>query len=136
MFHQLMVKRSFPRYRKSYFNILCIFILSMMMFTFMNIFASSTLYWTHAVEVPYLTRDWTCDFRIINADEGQLEYFRDVDGVRAEYRDGNIEFHLADSADAAAVWAEVEQIHVQKIKAAYRGRVGDARNGSRTTGYE
>ena len=39
MFHQLMVKRSFPRYRKSYFNILCIFVLSMMMFTFMNIFA-------------------------------------------------------------------------------------------------
>ncbi len=125
MFHQLMVKRSFPRYRKSYFNILCIFVLSMMMFTFMNIFASSTLYWTHAVEVPYLTRDWTCDFRIINADEGQLEYFRDVDGVRAEYRDGNIEFHLADSADAAAVWAEVEQIHVQKIKAAYRGPIED-----------
>ena len=125
MFHQLMVKRSFPRYRKSYFNILCIFVLSMMMFTFMNIFASSTLYWTHAVEVPYLTRDWTCDFRIINADEGQLEYFRDVDGVRAEYRDSNIEFHLTDSADADAVWEEVERIHIEKIKAAYRGPIED-----------
>ncbi len=125
MLNQLLFKRSLPRYMKSYFNILCIFVLSMMMFTFMNIFASSTLYWTHVVSVPYLTRDWTCDFRIINADEGQLEYFRDVDGVRVEYRDGNIEFHLTDSADADAVWEEVERIHIEKIKAAYRGPIED-----------
>ncbi|MBE6726516.1 MAG: FtsX-like permease family protein [Ruminococcaceae bacterium] len=125
MFYHLMFKRCFPKYRKSCFNILCIFTLSMMMFTFMNIYASSTLYYTHAVEVPYLTRDWTCDFRIINASEEQAAYFRGVDGVRVEYRDGNIEFHLADSADADAVWEEVEQIHIEKIKAAYRGPIED-----------
>ena len=125
MFNRLIFQRSLPRYRKSYFNILCIFTLSVMMFTFMNIFASSTLYWTHAVSVPYLTRDWTCDFRIINVSEEQAAYFRDVDGVSVEYRDGNIEFHLADSADADAVWEEVERIHIEKIKAAYRGPIED-----------
>ena len=125
MLERLLFRRGIARYRKSYFNILCIFTLCVMMFTFMNIFASSTLYWTHAVEVPYLTRDWTCDFRIINASEEQAAYFRDVDGVRAEYKDGNIEFHLADSADAGAVWEEVERIHREKIKAAYRGPIED-----------
>ena len=125
MLGRLLFRRGIPRYRKSYFNILCIFTLSMMMFTFMNIFASSTLYWTHAVEVPYLTRDWTCDFRIINATGEQAAYFRGVDGVSVEYRDGNIEFHLADSADADAVWEEVTRIHHEKIKAAYHGPIED-----------
>lgn len=125
MFNQLMVKRSFPRYRKSYFNILCIFILSMMMFSFMNIFASSTLYYTHAVLVPYLTKDYTCDFRIINVTGEDAAYFEEVPGVKAEYINGNLDFFLDDPAKADSVWKEVERIYAAKIKAAYRGELED-----------
>ena len=125
MFFQLMVKRSFPTYRKSWFNILCIFTLSVTMFTFMNIYASSTLYHTQAVEIPYITRDWTCDFRIVNAEADQAALFRGVESVRVEYRDGNLEFFLTDPARADAAWEEVERIHFETIRAEYFAAGGD-----------
>jgi len=37
MFYKLMYKRGMQQYKKSYFNILCIFILSLTMFSFTNI---------------------------------------------------------------------------------------------------
>ncbi len=124
MFEKLMLGRGIRYYRRSYVNILCVFAAAMAMFSFMNVFAASLLNYTEAVELPYITRDWTCDFRIVNAVPGQEELFRGIPGVRAEFENGSICFYLTDPGNAAGPWEAVKEIWYEKFRNPYMAAVG------------
>ena len=96
MFYKLMYKRSIHRYKKSYFNILCIFILSLSMFSFTNIYCDSYNNYYDAVLIPMLTEDFTCEIRVSNITKEQAKLFSDVPNVDMEYIDGNLDFFLHD----------------------------------------
>lgn len=98
MFYKLMYKRSLKHYRKNYFNILCIFILSLSMLSFTNIYCDSYNNYYDAVLIPMLTEDFTCDIRVSNISREQANLFSNIPNVDMEYIDGNIDFFLLNPA--------------------------------------
>ncbi|MBQ7923410.1 MAG: hypothetical protein IJ325_12705, partial [Clostridia bacterium] len=97
MFYKLMCQRSYQRYKKSYINILLVFILSLSMLSFVNIFCDSLYNYNEEVVVPILMADHTCDIRIKYIKESEVGLFYGVPNVEMEYRDGNLDFFLIDT---------------------------------------
>lgn len=110
MFYKLMYKRSFRKYFKSYINILIVFIVSLSMLSFTNIYCDSYYNYDEAVLVPYLTKDHTCDIRVRNITEEQAKMYSDIPNVSMEYIDGNLDFFLLDITEFETVLAEIQEI--------------------------
>lgn len=96
MFYKLMYKRSLKHYKKNYFSILCIFILSLSMLSFTNTYCDSYNNYYDAVLIPALTKDFTCDIRVSHITSEQAELFFDITNVDMKYVDGNLDFFLLD----------------------------------------
>ena len=99
MFYKLMYKRSMQKYKKSYFNILCIFIISLSMLSFIRIYCDSYYNYNDTVLLDELTKDHTCDIRVRNISEEEAELFALVPYVEMKYSDGNLDFFLLDTAE-------------------------------------
>lgn len=110
MFYKLMYKRSLKHYKKNYFNILCIFILSLSMFSFTNIYCDSYNNYYDAVLIPMLTEDFTCDIRVSHITKDQAELFSDIPNVDMEYIDGNLDFFLIDPTLIQDVHRDIMQV--------------------------
>ena len=110
MFYKLMYKRSVRKYRKSYINLLCIFIVSLSMLGFTNIYCDSYFNFDYAVTIPELTEDWTCDIRIKNISESEAALYRGIEGVDMKYIDGNLDFYLLDTDNFEAIHREIARI--------------------------
>ena len=110
MFYKMIYKRSFQKYKKSYINILCIFILSLSLFSFTNIYCDSYANHYDAVVLPILTKDHTCDLRVSNITEEEAELFSNIRNVEMEYIDGNLDFFLIDTNKIEEVHQEIVDI--------------------------
>lgn len=111
MFYKLMYKRSMQKYKKSYFNILCIFIISLSMLSFIRIYCDSYYNYNDTVLLDELTKDHTCDIRVRNISEEEAELFALVPYVEMKYSDGNLDFFLLDTAE----FENVHRNYIMKI---------------------
>ena len=109
--YNLIYKRSFHKYRNSYISILCVFVLSLTMFSFTNIYNDSYLNYTDSVIVPQFTKDYTCDIRIMNMSEYHTEMFTWIPDVNVKYIDGNLDFFLSDPDQIKAVYNNIKIVH-------------------------
>ena len=110
MFYKLMYKRSFRKYRKSYFNILSIFIVSLSMLSFTNIFCDSSYNYDNAVLLPILTEDCTCDIRVKNISKEEAALYFDIPDVTMKYIDGNLDFYMLDPSKFDTISAQIRKI--------------------------
>lgn len=95
---------------KSYLNILCIFILSLSMLSFTNIFCDSYYNHANAVLIPALTADYTCDIRIKNIPESDIALYSNIPDVDMMYTDGNLDFFLTDTNKFESVAHQIQKI--------------------------
>lgn len=116
MFYKLMYKRSIHKYNKSYFNILCIFVLAMTILSFTSIYNDSYLNYQDTVAKEKLTKDWICDFQVKNITYQEADLFCNVPYVTMEYMDGTLNFHVTDAEKADEAYQEARQIYHEKIR--------------------
>lgn len=125
MFYKLMYTRGLKRYRKSYINILILFSVCMMMFSFINIYTDSYLYYDYAVSYPRITANHTCDIRITNADESQARLFSHIPDVRIEYKNGNLDFYVDKKENVDTVYNSIHAVYSEILKEFRRTHIGD-----------
>ena len=110
MFYKLMYKRSMHKYRNSYINILCVFILTLSMLSFTSIYCDSHYNYNDAVLSPALTADWTCDIRVKNITEEEAILYSRIPNVDMEYAAGNLDFVLLDTNEFETVLEQIRTI--------------------------
>jgi len=92
------------------------------MFSFTNIYNDSYLNYTDAILIPSITKDYTCDVRIINMTEGQLGLFAHIPFVNVKYINGNLDFFLTDTDKFETVYQDIKTVHNQ-LKAEFHGDI-------------
>ena len=121
MFYKLMNKRSFAKYRKSIATVIALFSVCIMMFSFVSISFESLLYFDHAVTIPQLMLDHTCDIRITNQPESAAVLFEGITGLEVKSLNGNLDFFVSDKSSFDSVYAQVENIWKNEIIARFSG---------------
>ena len=99
MFNRLMMKRSIVEHKKSYCNILLIFIISFSFLCFTQVFSDSMNNYWRAVAVPNIEKDFTCDIQIKNISEEDAAIFEDIPNVWTSYENGHLVGYVVISAD-------------------------------------
>ena len=110
MFYKLMYRRSLQTYRKSYLNILCVFILSLSMLSFITIYCDSYYNYDDAVLIPMLTADHTCDIRVKNITKEEARLFADIPYVETQYINGSLDFFLTETSQFENVHRSIAKI--------------------------
>lgn len=110
MFYKLIHKRSMKRYGRSYFNILCVFIISLSMLSFTNIFCDSYYNYNEAVLLQRLTLDNICDIRVKNITKEEAKQYYAINNVDITYIDGNLDFVLLDENQFETVLSQIQKI--------------------------
>lgn len=110
MFYKLMYKRGMHKYRNSYINILCVFILTLSMLSFTSIYCDSHYNYNDAVLSPALTADWTCDIRVKNITEEEAILYSRIPNVDMVYAAGNLDFVLLDTNEFETVLEQIRTI--------------------------
>ena len=109
MLNKLLYKRGLRKYRKSYINILCVFILSLSMLSFTTIYCDSYYNYDDAVLIPMLTADHTCDIRVTNISDEETKCFLSIPNVESEYKNGNLDFYLTDTDEFETVLKQIQK---------------------------
>lgn len=113
MFYQLLYTRSIKRYRKNYINLLCIFIISVSMLSFINIYCDSYYNYNDAVLIPKLTEKYTCDIRITNVAEAEVELYSDIPNTEMVYSDGSLDFFVINKNEFEKTRTDIAEIYDQ-----------------------
>ncbi len=79
MFYKLMYKRSMHKYRNSYINILCVFILTLSMLSFTSIYCDSHYNYIDAVTIPSLENSY--HVTIMNITEEEAEEYSVIKSI-------------------------------------------------------
>lgn len=121
MFYKLMYKRSLHKYKKSYFNILCVFIVSLSMLSFISIFCDSWYNYDDAVLIPLRTADHTCDIRVKNITEEDANDYIGIQGVDAAYINGNLDFFLTEPENFETILKQIQNVFLDVTAQKYYG---------------
>lgn len=113
MFYKLIYNRSIKEYKKSYFNIICIFIISLSMLSFINIYCDSYYNYNDAVLIPKLTDNYTCDIRITNIGEDEIEQYSNIPNIDMIYIDGNLDFFVINKHDFETARKNIAEVFNQ-----------------------
>jgi len=121
MFNRLMMKRSIVEHKKSYCNILLIFIISFSFLCFTQVFSDSMNNYWRAVAVPNIEKDFTCDIQIKNISEEDAAIFEDIPNVWTSYENGHLDFFLKDNKAFDVTIEKIREQFNEKLEHHYNG---------------